>query len=158
MKAGLTVKRARNGKGLFAIKLCKASEILYEVHGRRFHYTTLLSKGGTFLDNCFRLSESYYLSPEGHIGVFQNHSCKPNARVEKRGGKLFVIALSPIQPGREVLIDYSTITASDDTWAMPCNCGEPACRTTIRAWTKLPKLIQDYYIQERILPLYIQNL
>lgn len=110
------------------------------------------------MDNCFRISENYYLSPEGYIGVYQNHSCTPNARVEKRGKRLFVVALSPIRTDEEVLIDYSTITAGDDIWTMRCNCGQATCRGTIRTWTKLPRPLQQHYAQERILPKYIQNL
>lgn len=158
METGLAVKKSRNGQGIFTAQNFGTGAVAYEVRGTRFHYTTLLAKGGTFLDNCFRISENYYLSPEGYIGVYQNHSCTPNARVEKRGKRLFVVAFSPIRTGEEVLIDYSTITAGDDIWTMPCNCGESPCRKVIRTWTKLPRPLQQRYMQERVLPKYMQNL
>ncbi len=154
----LVVKPTRNGKGIFAARKVTEGQTLYEVTGKRFHFTTLLTQGGTFLDNCFRLSENYYQSPEGQIGVYQNHSCTPNARVVKQHGKLFVVAVEDIPANAEVLIDYSTITASDDTWTMRCNCGAKGCRKIVRNWTKLPRATKEYYRTTRILPRYIEAL
>ncbi len=152
------MKTTRNGKGIFTARKFSAGQTLYEVTGKRFHYTTLLTHGGTFLDNCFRLSENYYQSPEGQIGVYQNHSCTPNARVVKQHGKLLVVAVEDIEKNTEVLIDYSTITASDDIWTMRCNCGAKGCRKVVRNWTKLPRATKEYYIKSQILPRYIQKL
>lgn len=152
---GLTVAHTRNGQGIFTTHDIKPEQIVFAILGVRKHYTTLLERGGTFLDNCFRISENYYLSPEGHIGVYLNHSCEPNAKVVKKGQKLFVYAITHIPKGAEVLIDYATITASDDIWTMRCNCGAASCRKIIRNFTKLPKVLQKKYKILHIVPTYI---
>jgi hypothetical protein len=154
----LEVKNSRNGKGIFATKNYTANQIVYRIQGTRKHWSTLLATGGTFLDNCFRISENYYISPEGYIGVYQNHSCLPNAKVVKTKGHLHVVAITHIPKGTEILIDYSTITASDDRWTMRCNCGTKQCRNIIRNCAKLPKTLYAHYISSGILPKYIARI
>lgn len=154
----LTVKKATNGLGIHTTAEFKAGQTMFRINGTRKHYTTLLERGGTFLDNCFRISENYYLSPEGHIGVYLNHSCEPNAKVVKNGQKLFVYTITHLPKGAEVLIDYSTITASDDIWTMRCNCGAATCRKIIRNFSKLPVGLQQKYKNAHIVPQYIVNL
>lgn len=154
----LSVKKSRNGLGIFTTARAKSGQAVFPIHGTRKHYTTLLTKGGTFLDNCFRVSEEYYVSPEGYIGVYLNHSCEPNARVVKKGNKLFVYAISDIPSGTEVLIDYSTITAGDDIWTMRCNCGNKTCRGLVKNFYKLPHTLQEKYKTLHIVPAYITDI
>lgn len=151
----LTVRKARNGLGIYTTAKFKAGQTIFHIQGARKHYTTLLKRGGTFLDNCFRISENYYLSPEGYIGVYLNHSCEPNARVVKRGNQLYVQALTSLSNGQEVCIDYSTITASDDIWTMRCNCGARSCRSRITNFSRLPAFLRNKYQTSRIVPDYI---
>lgn len=154
----LTVKKARNGLGIFTTTYFSPDQVVFRINGTRKHYITLLRRGGTFLDNCFRVSENYYLSPEGHIGVYLNHSCEPNARVIKKGSKLFVYAIANIPAGAEVLIDYSTITASDDIWTMRCNCGHKACRGLVTNFYKLPHTLRQKYKTLHVVPKYITDI
>lgn len=154
----LVVKKARNGLGIFAGAHFSPDQVVFRINGTRKHYTTLLKRGGTFLDNCFRVSENYYLSPEGHIGVYLNHSCEPNAKVVKKGNRLFVCPITPIPKGAEVVIDYSTITASDDIWTMQCNCGASQCRHIIKNFTKLPHTLREKYKTRHIVPGYITDI
>lgn len=158
MYKNLTVKKSRNGQGIYTTKNFKPAEALFHIQGKRKHYTTLLSRGGTFLDNCFRISENYYLSPEGYIGVYLNHSCEPNARVVKKGSRLFVRAITDIPTDTEVLIDYSTITAGDDIWTMRCNCGSITCRKLVKNFSKLPHTLREKYKTLHIVPAYIANI
>lgn len=155
---GLEVREARNGKGVFATQDWKAGETVIEIVGKRYHYETLLKRRGTFMDNCFRISENYYISPEGEWGEFLNHSCKPNSKLEKRGGKLFMVALGDIEKGDEMVFDYSTILGRDDIWTLKCNCGEKSCRGEVKNFTKLPKETLRKYIEQKILPGYIIDL
>lgn len=154
----LAVKQARNGLGIFTETAFTPGQTIFRINGTRRHYTTLLKREGAFLDNCFRVSENYYLSPEGHIGVYLNHSCEPNARVVKEGGKLYVRSINHIPTNTEILIDYSTITASDDIWTMHCNCGAVTCRKIIRNFVRLPKALQKKYTTLLIVPDYIAQI
>lgn len=154
----LVVKKSRNGLGIFAAVYIKPGQAVFPIYGTRKHYATLLARGGTFLDNCFRVSEEYYVSPEGYIGMYLNHSCEPNARVVKKRDKLFVYAITKIPAGTEVLIDYSTITAGDDIWTMRCNCGRKACRGLVTNFYKLPHTLREKYKTLHIVPKYITDI
>jgi hypothetical protein len=154
----LAVKKTRNGLGIFAGATFHQGQTIFHIDGARKRYTTLLRRGGTFLDNCFRISENYYLSPEGYIGVYLNHSCDPNAKVVKEGRRLFVRAITKLVKGTEVLIDYATITARDDIWTMPCNCGSARCRKQVGNCNTLPKSVLTAYKKSGVLPPYIAQI
>lgn len=84
-----------------------------------------------------------------------NHSCEPNSGVLKKNSKLFLIAISNIKIGDELLMDYSTILAPDDIWEMNCNCGSNKCRSVIKKFNKIPKRTKEEYISLGIVPKYI---
>lgn len=153
----LEIKPARNGVGVFACKNFKEHEIIMSIEGKIVPATTLLKIGGTYLDNTYRFGPETYLSPEGSIGEFVNHSCEPNSGVIKKQHKLYLIAIKPISKNEEVLFDYSTILGNDDIWKMKCNCGMPQCRKIIKQFGSLPETIQTRYIERCIVPKYILN-
>jgi SET domain-containing protein len=109
-------------------------------------------------NNTYRFDSGRYISPKGRVGDFLNHSCYPNAKVTKRGEQLFIVAIASIKKDREVCIDYSTITASDDVWEMECNCGSRRCRGMVRMFKKLPRQLRELYIRMSIVPSYIIDL
>jgi uncharacterized protein len=154
----LTIKKTRNRYGLFTEESITAGTVVDQIKGKIFDYRVLLNVGGNFLNNCIRFGELTYLSPQGYDFEFINHSCNPNCRIEKRRGKLYLIALKNIPKDSELFFDYSTITASDDIWTMKCNCGEKACRKIIKNYTKLPKPILQHYLDNKIVPDYILKL
>ncbi len=154
----IEVKKARNGKGIFAEKNFRPGETVMEIKGKLFHYRTLLNNPGPFSDNSFRFSEDYYLSPAGQKGDYLNHSCQPNSRVEKRGKKLYLIVINEISRGKEILLDYSTILTPEDVWTMKCNCGSRNCRKIIKEYGSLPQALKSFYLKENIIPKYIQKL
>lgn len=63
-----------------------------------------------------------------------NHACAPNTGFV--GGDLVLVALRDIAPGEEITFDYAT-AMNEPGWQIPCRCGGPACRGTIRAWCDL---------------------
>jgi len=156
--AKVEVKQARNGMGLFAKMSVQDHGVILEIRGKRAYYATLFKVGGTYQNNCIRYSEWYYLAPHGSIGEYINHSCEPNCRIDKRGGKLYLIAIRNIEKSEELTFDYSTLTASDDIWTMTCNCGTKACRGVVKKYTTLPKDLRNEYIQKNIIPQYILNI
>jgi hypothetical protein len=82
----------------------------------------------------------------------------PNARIAKKGNKLFLISVNNIERNSEIFFDYSTILAKDDIWTMKCKCKNNDCRKVIRNYTKLNKKLLNYYIKSKILPNYIARL
>lgn len=56
---------------------------------------------------------------------FTNHSCRPNARLVIRNGRVEFYARRAIAPGEEITVDYGP-THHDGKLA--CRCGAPGCR------------------------------
>jgi SET domain-containing protein len=155
MAISVVVKKSRIGKGLFATRRFTRGEMVLPIIGRIVHWKELYRRGGTFQNNTFRFDAEHYLSPRGEIGEFINHSCEPSARVTKRKDRLYLVAISTIRPGEEIFFDYSTNLAADDIWTMKCRCGALSCRKIIRAYTKLPSKLRQYYLKRGIIPRYI---
>ena len=96
--------------------------------------------------NCIRFDADHYLDPGEGLGAFANHSCRPNAMLVVRRASLQVRAIRVIRPGDEVTHDYSTFLGADDCWSMRCNCGERACRGTVRRFDRLPGVLLRRYM------------
>jgi SET domain-containing protein len=154
-KKNLTVAKSRNGLGIFALRDFVKEEVVFEVRG-----SLLTCNEDDVVDeqtrsNTFRYDDDLYLSPAGTVGDFLNHSCNPNAKVAKEGKKLFIRAIKTISKNKEVLIDYSTIIASDDSWTMKCNCGSTKCRGVIKKFRLLPSALREKYISNKMVPQHI---
>jgi hypothetical protein len=70
------------------------------------------------------------VGPEEHPDAYLNHSCAPNAEIRFLRPKIHLVALRNISAGEEITFDYATLY--DAPWSMKCQCGEAACRGTIR--------------------------
>ena len=155
MEKYIEVKQSMIGQGVFALKDFSQEEIIFEVKGELITCNEDDDIDERIRNNTFRFDEEYYLSPEGEMGDFLNHSCEPNSGVIKRFNKLFIKAIRDIKKGEEVCFDYSTILAPDDTWQMKCACGSKSCRKIIKKFNTLPKPLQEKYISLEIVPSYI---
>jgi hypothetical protein len=154
----LIVKKARNGLGIFAKKDFKVGKKVFEIKGRRITGDIGEDIDDITRSNAYRFDKNFYISPDGRMGDFLNHSCKPNVKITKEKGKLFVVTIYDIKTGEEFVFDYSTIVASDDIWEMECNCGEKSCREIIKGFKSLPKKIKEFYISEKIVPKHILSI
>ncbi len=56
---------------------------------------------------------------------YTNHSCKPNARLCIRQGRVEFYALRAIAPGEEITVDYGE---THHEGRLPCRCGVAGCR------------------------------
>ncbi|MFT3821794.1 MAG: SET domain-containing protein [Rubrivivax sp.] len=56
---------------------------------------------------------------------FTNHSCRANARLCIRQGRVEFYALRDIAPGEEITVDYGE---SHHEGRLRCRCGAPGCR------------------------------
>lgn len=157
-KGFLSIKKTRNGKGIFSNHKVKKNTIVFEVLGKLYNFEILDTIGGKIQDNSFRFNGDSYLSPEGKIGDYLNHSCNPNSYVKKKRNGLFVVSLFEIKAGSEVTIDYSTILGPDDSWIMKCNCGDSNYRRIIKKFTSLDKKLLLHYKNLKIIPQFLLKL
>ena len=151
----LDIKKSRNGSGLFSKVNFKKDDVVLEVVGKFITGDVDEYIDDEIRSNAYRFSRELYISPSGELADLINHSCKPNSKVVKKNKKLFIEAIGNINKGDEIVLDYSTIIASDDIWKMKCNCGEDVCRKNIGKFKSLPKKLKDLYISEGIVPSYI---
>ena len=56
---------------------------------------------------------------------YTNHSCRPNARLCIRQGRVEFYALRDIAPGEEITVDYGE---THHEGKLRCQCGAPGCR------------------------------
>lgn len=151
----LAVKKSRNGHGVFVTKDFLPNKILFEVTGKLVTCNEDEAMDEEERANTYRLNKKWYISPKGRLGDMLNHSCVPNAKVSKKAGKLYIVSVEALPKASEVLIDYSTILGSDDSWSMRCNCGSQQCRKVVKQFTKLPKKLQVQYRESAMVPRYI---
>jgi SET domain-containing protein len=56
---------------------------------------------------------------------YTNHSCRPNARLCIRQGRVEFYAVKAIAPGEEITVDYGE---THHEGRLRCRCGAPGCR------------------------------
>lgn len=56
---------------------------------------------------------------------FTNHSCRPNAVLRIRQGRVEIYAMRDIAPGEEITCDYGE---THHEGRLTCRCGAPGCR------------------------------
>jgi len=56
---------------------------------------------------------------------YTNHSCRPNARLVIRDGRVEFYARRAIAPGEEITVDYGD---THHEGRLPCRCGADGCR------------------------------
>lgn len=129
------VGRAKHGHGVFAARRIRKGAIVGEVTGYVIDdpdYTSLY---------CIDLGSGHSLEPVAPFR-FLNHCCEPNCELfvydEDDAGNaisphVYLEALTNIQPGVELTIDYSW-PAND---AIRCGCESPGCRGWIVAVEEL---------------------
>jgi uncharacterized protein len=59
---------------------------------------------------------------------YTNHSCKPNAQLVIRNGRVEFYALRAIAPGEEITVDYGE---THHEGRLACRCGAPGCRGSL---------------------------
>jgi hypothetical protein len=154
----LAVRISRNGESIFTKKAFAPLEKIFEVTGTFITFGEDEEAGKTTRSNTLRYDKKLFLSPAGRIGDFLNHSCDPNVKVVKQGDKLYIYAYKALRDNEEVLIDYSTIIAQDDTWEMECNCGSGRCRQRIGRFKDLPEKVREEYVTSGVVPSYIPEI
>jgi len=113
------------GNGVFARRRLKADVVLGEILG------THLDDHPEDSSYVMELPSGRLLDPAAPLR-FVNHSCDPNCEIfyweahegEVQEDRLWLQTIRPIDPGQELLIDYSWPAEA----AIPCRCGAATCR------------------------------
>ncbi len=135
------------GKGVFAQRSYPAGAVIGDITGDliRDH-----PEGSSY---SFEIDDTTQLEPHPPFR-FLNHSCEPNCEfdwydeaVSADNPTLFVIALRKIESGEELTIDYNWPAAA----AIPCQCGELACRGWIVSEDEL-HLLPDMHDEPNDVP------
>ena len=136
--AEILVRETSVGKGIFAGRAFPENAVICEITGRIIHDENYAS------EYCFDLGDDQQLEPDEPYR-YVNHSCEPNCDydyLEERLGDGRVVktpilsALRNIMPGEELTIDYRWPASN----AIPCCCGQLACRGWIVAEEELSEL------------------
>lgn len=157
-RAFVSVRPVRNGNGLVARMPIPAGHRICVFRGRvrtSANVLRLWAYDRRRAANCIRCGPDDYLDPDGELGAFGNHSCRPNAAIVLERGRLVLRALRAIRAGAEVTHDYSTCLGADDVWTMRCNCGERGCRGRVRRFDRLPPAVLRRYIRLGAIPSFI---
>ncbi|MEX3937266.1 SET domain-containing protein [Paraburkholderia phymatum] len=128
-----------HGKGLFALQPIAAGERLIEYKGevtswRRAAARQRSEAGHTFV---FGLSDGRVIdgSCGGNSARFLNHACTPNCEAIETGDRVFIHAITTIQPGDELFIDYGLAVDGKITEEIrthyACHCGASNCRRSM---------------------------
>jgi SET domain-containing protein len=137
----IVVRRSSiHGKGVFATTYIPAGTRLIEYKGERisdedseYLYTETTH---TFL---FMLENNEVIdgSRKGNNARWINHSCEPNCEASEEDGRVFIDALSNLEAGDEITIDYNLYLEARYTAALKrqyaCGCGTEQCRGTLLA-------------------------
>jgi hypothetical protein len=121
------------GRGVFARRRFRPQQVVGIIHGR------VIDDPGYASDYCMDLGDGLGLEPAAPFR-YMNHCCQPNceifwweAEAPEPRDRLWLQALTRIEPGDELTIDYAW---SADA-AIPCKCGAAGCRGWIVAEAEL---------------------
>lgn len=136
-RAAVRVARTALGRGVFARRRFRSQQVIGLVRGQIFDDPAYTS------DYCMELGEGRTLEPAAPFR-YLNHSCRPNCELfweetedAEPCERLWVQALSDIEPGEELTIDYAWPAEA----AIPCACGTEDCRRWIVCMEDLPQLL-----------------
>jgi SET domain-containing protein len=144
MKNAVVKKSSISGKGVFAAKDFKESEMILKIDDSHvvIDPTKLTKEQHEFeLDYLANGKIVFLQSPERYI----NHSCDPNSYAKTMHGVRKLVAMRGIKNGEEITFDYSINGYNDGTFG--CHCGSKNCRGIYQGnFFKLPKLLQKKYL------------
>lgn len=132
----LLVKRSRAGLGLYAGEDIPKGKCIIEYVGRvisKEEETTSRSKYLFEVNRNKTLDGKPRINKAGYI----NHSCRPNAEIEIRDKRVFVMALRKIRAGEELNYDYGEEYFDEHIKPFGCRCDK--CRAKGVRPKKAPK-------------------
>ncbi len=141
----IQVRRSRvHGKGVFAVAAIEADALIIEYKGEVIDWPEALRRHP---HDPLEPNHTFYFSLEGGSVIdakqggnsarWINHACMPNCQADEADGRVFIRALTALQPGDELFYDYGLVLDERQTAKLKkqyaCRCGTPACRGTMLA-------------------------
>ncbi len=146
MAAWYEVRRsAVHGSGVFAARDIPAGTVIVEYTGERISSAEAdrrhpVNPDDPFHTFFFALSTGEVIDggAGGNDARWIYHSCEPNCEAEESDdGRVFVVALQPIEAGDELFYDYGLVIGERKTRKLRdqyrCLCGMASCRGTMLA-------------------------
>jgi len=133
-----------HGKGVFALQPIRAGETIIEYTGELISWKEALRRhphdpsdpNHTFY---FHIDDKHVIDANvgGNASRWINHACETNCEADEVDGRIFIKALTDVQPGEELFYDYGLVVDGRLTKKLkkeyPCHCGAPSCRGTLLA-------------------------
>jgi SET domain-containing protein len=133
-----------HGKGVFAVMPIARGERVIEYRGEVITWREALRRhphdpkdpNHTFY---FHIDDKHVIDAkvDGNAARWINHACTPNCEADEVDGRIFIKALTDIQPGEELFYDYGLVIDERYTKKLKkqfeCRCGAPHCRGTMLA-------------------------
>lgn len=115
------VKRSRAGLGLYAVSPIAKKQFIIEYKGPILNEAQVQAKGGKYL---FEISKNRTIdgSSRKNKARYINHSCKPNAEVDIKKGRVLISAVKNIAAGEEIGYDYGKEYYDDFIKPYGCKC------------------------------------
>jgi uncharacterized protein len=123
------IGRSATGLGLFAIKPIRQADHIATYRGRRISNEEAERRDARGAKYLFEINSRWTIdgSPRWNLARHINHSCRPNAKPVGRKGRLVLVALRRIEPGKEITFDYGREYYRFFVENSGCLCGP--CRT-----------------------------
>ena len=128
-KYAVDVRRSRiDGQGAFAAEPVPARRKIGEIRGEAISVREARRRAkGVARIMIVELSDKRAIDASQSTDPlrFTNHSCRPNAVLRIRQGRVEFYALRDITPGEEITVDYGQ---THHEGRLACQCGAPGCR------------------------------
>jgi uncharacterized protein len=124
IKRNLKVKKSRAGLGLFASEPIEKGGFIVEYVGPILNRKEADEKGGKYLFET-NINRTIDGSSRKNIARYINHSCRPNAEVDIRRGRVLIFAKRAIKEREEIFYDYEK--EYFDEYIKPFGCKCPKC-------------------------------
>jgi SET domain-containing protein len=119
----LAVKRARTGRGLFALDSIPKGACIIEYIGRTLSEDEWRSSRSRYL---FKVTDKKTIEGwnKKNTARYINHSCRPNCEIKIRKGRVFVMAKRAIKPGEELAYYYGREYFDQLIKPIGCKCSK----------------------------------
>jgi SET domain-containing protein len=116
-----------DGRGVFASVTIRARRKIGEIRGESISVREARRRArGAARIMIVEVSERRAIDASASTDPlrFTNHSCRPNAVLRIRQGRVELYALRDIEPGEELTVDYGE---THHNGQLACRCGAPGC-------------------------------
>ncbi|MCX6713302.1 MAG: SET domain-containing protein [Candidatus Vogelbacteria bacterium] len=117
----LQIKRSAAGLGLFAGEELPKGVCLIEYVGRTISKAEEFTSRSKYL---FEINKNKTIDGQARANKarYINHSCRPNAEIEIRQGRIFVLSRRKIKIGEEICYDYGEEYWDEHIKPHGCRC------------------------------------